>query len=227
MTQVISIRIPIIDLVGCFDLLAIGNEDTIQNQSMGLVVRTIVEGVIANARKKGTIPTYETPSAAAIKLKQYLPKIKWARGLVEELEPLLGLQDEPSPDPEVRLKELVDPIFTKVEQEVDNEAMEGMFGEVKEREEEEEIIKPDSSKPPWEGADRIPYSRILEIRPGDGFIETAVENGFDGRLIHAVEIAYYQFDPKEWASDTCVNLVRELYAKFKDWEKDQPLKENA
>ena len=173
MTQVISIRIQISDLVGCYDLLAIGNEDTIQNQSMGLVVKTIVEGVIANARKKGTIPTYETPSAAAIKLKQYLPKIKWARGLVEELEPLLGLQDDPSPDPEVRLKELVDPLFTKVEQEVDNKAMEGMFQEVKEREEEEEITKPASSKPPWEGADKIPIEEILDTRPADGFIEKA------------------------------------------------------
>ena len=220
MTQVISIRIPIIDLVGCYDLLAIGNEDSIQNQSMGLVVKTIVEGVIANARKKGTIPTYETPSAAAIKLKQYLPKIKWARGLVEEVEILLGPQDEPSPDPEVRLKELVDPIFTKVEQEVDNEAMEGMFQEVKERTIAEEIIKPTSYTPPWEGADRIPQAEILDERPADGFLEKAHANA-DDILIRAVEIAYFQFTPETWASDTCVNLVKELYAKFKEWEEKQ------
>jgi hypothetical protein len=220
MTQVISIRIPILDLVGCYDLLAIGNEDSIQNQSMGLVVKTIVEGVIANARKKGTIPTYETPSAAAIKLKQYLPKIKWAKGLVEEVEILLGSQDEPSPDPEVRLKELVDPIFTRVEQEVDNEAMEGMFQEVKEREEEEEITKPISGKPPWKGAKMVSVETILELRPSDGFLEKASEDE-DFMLMHAVQIAYFQFKPEDWADDTCVNLVRELYAKFKDWEESK------
>lgn len=225
MTQVISIRIDIPDLVGCYDLLAIGNEESIQNQSMGLVVKTIIKGVIANARKKETIPTYETPSAAAIKLKQYLPTIKWAKGLVEEVEILLGSQDDPSPDPEIRLKKLIDPILAKVEQEVDNEAMKGMFGEAQEREEEEEIIKPTSTKPPWEGAEHIPIEEIFDIRPSDGFIERANQNE-DETLFRAVEIAYFQFNPDDWASDTCVGLVKELYKKFKEWEEKNGKRNN-
>ncbi len=220
MTQVISIRLQISDLVGCYDLLAIGNEDTIQNQSMGLVVKTIVEGVITNARSKETIPTYETPSSAAIKLKQYLPKIKWAKGLVDEIGLLLGPQDSISPDPEIRLKELIDPLLTQVEQEADNEAMEGMFQEVKEKEIMEEIIKPDSTKPPWEGVECISFLDILDVRPNDGFLDKAAHEE-DETLFRAVEIAYKQFQPDDWASDTCVNLVKELYAKFQEWEEKQ------
>ncbi len=217
MTQVISIRITIPDLVGCYDLLSIGNEDSIQNQSMGLVIKTIIEGVIANARRNETIPTYETPSAAAIKLKSYLPKIKWAKGLAEEITFLLGPKDAPDPDPEIRLKKLIDPIITKVEQEIDNEAMDGLFSEVKEREIMEEITKSTSTKPPWEGTDHKPIEEIFEIRPSDGFIEQANEDE-DELLFHAIEIAYFQFNPDDWAGDTCVNLVRELYKKFKEWE---------
>lgn len=217
MTQVISIRIPITDLVGCFDLLAIGNEDSIQNQSMGLVVKTIIEGVITNAQSKGNIPTYETKSAAAIKLKSYLPKIKWAKGLVDEMNILLGPQETISPDPEIQLKELVEPLFTQVEQELDNEAMDGVFQEAKEREMVEEIMKPTTGKPPWEGAKGISTTEILELRPNDGFLEKAGEEE-DSLLTYAVQIAYYQFKPEDWASDTCVGLVRELYGKFKEWE---------
>ncbi len=221
MTQVISIRITIPDLVGCYDLLSIGNEDGIQNQSMGLVIKTIIEGVIANARRNETIPTYETPSAAAIKLKSYLPKIKWAKGLAEEITFLLGPKDAPDPDPEIRLKKLIDPIITKVEQEIDNEAMKDVFKESKEREIVEEITKSTSTKPPWEGIDNIRVQEILDTRPSDGFLEEAYENeefGPDMLLIYAVQIAYFQFQPDDWAGDTCVNLVKELYKKFKEWE---------
>ena len=189
---------------------------------MGVVLKKIIESVVANAKNNKVIPTYETDSAAAIQLKNYLPKVKWAKGWVRELGDLTD-KTPSSPNPSTQLDEIVLPYLVQVEQAADRETIDNVFSGAKERKETEEILKKVSTKPPWEGVKKKPVNDILDARPNDGFLEKAYENeefGPDMLLIYAVEIAYYQFPPNRWAEEACINLVKELYKKFQEWEKN-------
>ena len=217
MSVVISLRLDVQDLIGCYDLLSIHNEEDIKNQKMGTVIKVLLRDIVSAYREKEIIPSYVSDSAAAVKLKTYLPNVKWAKDLAIEVEELIGTESF-SPDPEIRLQELIGPMLSQVERDLDNEALDGLFSIPKEREEEEET-KPRSTTPPWSGAKTIPLEKILELRPNDGFLEKADEDD-DDNLRRAVMMAYTQFPPDRWAEAVCMNLVNELYHRFKKWEQE-------
>jgi len=213
LSVVISLRLDVQDLIGCYDLLGINNEEGIKNQKMGTVIKILLRDIIAAYREKEILPSYVSDSDAAVKLKTYLPDIKWAKDLAIEIEELTG-EHSTSPDPEIRLREIIDPVISQVERDLDNESLEGLFYEPKNREEEEET-KPRSVNPPWAGAKTISVEEILRIRPADGFLEEENAN-----LTRAVMIAYARFVPERWAEDVCINLVYELYDRFKKWDEE-------